>query len=135
MPYEARRLNENASGMTGRGAIAVYEASGGPLQDGSHTLAELKAPGFFPVTDDNGSPTAIADAVAVASRSPEVQALAPAGGLDRSWTYQRGQGLPIILRARNGIEIDMLYLTSHRTGTPPRDVPRLELRGGAWNHS
>ena len=158
MAYDAKRFNENASGMTGRGAIAVYDGTGTDAEGGD-TLATIKRPGFFPVFR-NRLPTEVFDAVRIASRYEQPQALASGDydeGLSRlaaadvgpdnetvavSYGLTEGQGLPIIIQARNGTEIDMLYevvtVTAASPGPPPVPASRtrqLRLRGGDWNHT
>lgn len=126
MAYSAERFNENASGMTGRGAIAIYDGTGTDAEGGD-TLAAIKTPGFFPMSRD-GASTEVFDAVAIASRNPE----AAGAGIAQTYALMAGAGLPLIIQARNGTEIDLLY---HRVEAGPPVINRLEVRGGAWNHS
>ena len=126
MAYDAERFNENAAGMPGRAAIAVYDGTG-TTAEGGDTLATIKAAGFFPLLR-NGLHTEVADAVTLASRREKASGTSVA----QAFTLTEGQGLPIIIQARDGTEIDLLY---HRIEAGPPAINRLELRGGAWNHS
>ena len=140
MAYSAARFNMNASGMTGRGAIAVYDGTGTDAEGGD-TLARIKAPGFFPLSRGavnpmvaSNAPSEVLDAVQQASRRDGPRVGQVAGSDDASgaetWTLDGGEGLPIVIQARNGTEVDLLY---HRVEAGPPPVDRLELRGGRWN--
>ena len=133
MAYSAERFNENASGMTGRGAIAIYDGTGSDAEGGD-TLGTIKGARFFPASRDNRA-TEVFDAVLLASRGDEPQpgargGTAPHAGDSSTHSPETrslgaGEGLPIILQGRNGTEIDMLYI----------NAGVLTLRGGAWNHT
>ena len=92
MAYAPERFNENAGGMTGQGAFAVYDATGSPTQGGDSLdlspptgAGQVNTPGFFDGAE-------VRAAVARASQGKTA-----------------GEGLVVILQANNRLIMDVLY--------------------------
>ena len=137
MAYAPERFNENAAGMPGRAAIAIYDGSGRDAaaatpqspDEGGDLLATLRGDGFFPV-EENGIVTTVADAVRIASRGA-----AEGSGVAQTYTLDAGAGLPIILRGNDATEINLLYEHVETSGSPPVTTRELRLRNGSWRHT
>ena len=160
MAYSAERFNENAAGMTGFGHIAYYDGSGRDAaaatadnpDEGGDLLATIRGNGFFPMTE-NGAPSAVYDAVRIASRGPARplasgdvdyigQTLASGdvdGGATIAQSYDRPEtgnpGLPIILRGNDGVEINELFEWVGNLGSPPVRTRQLRVRNAGWRHT
>ena len=111
MAYSTERFSENAAGMTGRGALAVYDGRGTTAQGGDNIAAmrSTTGRGFFTGQE-------VLDAVREASKSdtPGV-----------SFASAQGGGLPCLLLANDRTVINTLYITQATVGGQQVDVIRL----------
>ena len=99
MAYASVRFSLFSTGQTGAGLLAKYDSTGTD-GEGGDAIGSVKGNGFFTGRE-------VRDAVRKASDG----------------RTGAGVGLPIILAARDGLEMDVLYDNS---GT-------LQMRGGNWN--
>ena len=101
MAYSKDRFTENAQGKTGWAGMALYDGSGTDAQGGD-TLATIRGPNFFTGQE-------VKDACRVAAkgdrRNPTTGIIDPIAG-----TAAAGGGLLCIIRGRNALGIDILYL-------------------------
>ena len=95
MAYDSKRFTENAAGMTGRAAVALYDGTGTDDQGGD-PIATIRADNFFTGQE-------VKDACREAQKS-EVP------GVDIA--IAQGGGLLCIVKARDTTSVETLYLDS-----------------------
>ena len=123
MAFSPFRFTENAAGMTGRAAFALYDGRGNagartnPPQNpdqGGDELADIKATNFF-------DHQVVRDAIREAVKGDRDRT---AGGTGLVMDLGVGGGLPIMLMGNDGTEFDTVYVDGSD------DVV---LRGGGFN--
>ena len=112
MAYQARRWNENAGGMTGHGALAIYDGSGTAVQDGD--VLDLTGPVSDGSINANNFFTGeeVKDAIRRATRGKSV-----------------GEGLLCFLHGRARLILDTLEI--YETTVQGQRVDRVRCRGNA----
>ena len=110
MAYETRRWVENAGGMTGHGALAIYDGSGTAAQGGD--VVDLVAPISASAINANNFFTGdeVKDAVRRASDGKSV-----------------GEGLLVLIHSRGNLMFDVLEIYTATVGG--QQVERVRCRG------
>ena len=112
MAYASERWNENAGGMTGHGALAIYSGMGTPAQGGD--VIDISGPVSAGAINANNFFTGeeAKDAVRRASTGKSV-----------------GEGLLVLIHSRGNLMLDVLEL--YTATVQGQRVERLRCRGNA----
>ena len=111
MAYSKLRFTENASGMTGRAALAIYDGRGTNAQGGDtiNAMRSTTGRGFFTGQE-------VIDAIREAVKSDDTRS---------TFATAQGGGLPCLMLASDRTVIDTLHVTQATVDGQSVDVVRV----------